>query len=336
MTVLRMTALCIFVLLGMAGCTAENTVTAVGPDAQPSWAIALHGGAGGIPGDQTGKVQQQYLRSLERALTLGVSVLEDGGSSLDAVEQVIRDLEDDPLFNAGKGAVYNHEGRHELDASIMDGATLACGGVASVSTVKHPITVARAVMEQTRHVLLSGAGADRFATELGVDLVDQDYFHTPRRYEQLQRALDRERAADDKGTAGVVALDMHGNLAAGTSTGGITNKMFGRVGDSPLIGAGTYAKNGTCAVSATGIGEEFIRHGVAYSISALMAYGGMSLEQAATRMIDDTLRPGDGGIIAVGQDGRIVMRFNTEGMFRGAADSNGRFEVAIGRAVTPP
>jgi beta-aspartyl-peptidase (threonine type) len=328
---MRATVFCLLITLALAGCTAEDGATTALETEKPDWAIALHGGAGVVPGNMTAEMKQTVSASLERALKIGVVILEEGGTSLDAVEQVIRDLEDDPLFNAGRGAVYNHDGRHELDASIMNGATMACGAVASVSTVKHPITAARAVMEKTRHVLLSGAGADSFAGELGIERVEQEYFHTPRRFEQLQRALEQERDADEKGTAGVTALDMHGNLAAGTSTGGITNKMFGRVGDSPLIGAGTYAKNGSCAVSATGIGEEFIRHGVAYSISALMEYGGMSLEQAATKMIDDTLRPDDGGIIAVGQDGTIVMRFNTEGMYRGAADSSGRFEVLIGR-----
>lgn len=324
-----------FLLTFIWGCGAERqelpSIASEPHGAEPpAWAIALHGGAGTIPRDLPEEQRDRYLAALEAALDLGVQILEAGGTSLDAVENVIRVLEDDPLFNAGRGAVFNHEGRHELDASIMDGQQLACGAVAAVTTVKHPISLARAVMERTRHVLLSGAGADSFAEEIGLERVEQDYFYTPRRYEQLQKALERDAGpVAERGTVGVAALDSHGNLAAGTSTGGLTNKLFGRIGDSPIIGAGTYAKNGTCAVSATGIGEEFIRHGVAHSISALMEYGGLSLQEAASKMIDEALAPGDGGIIAVAQDGTIVSAFNTKGMYRGSADANGHFEVKI-------
>lgn len=310
--------------------------TADGGAPEIEWAIAIHGGAGTIPRTIPEQRKLALRASLEEALRIGRSVLESDGTSLDAVEQVIRFLEDDPQFNAGKGAVFNHEGQHELDASIMDGSNLACGAVAGVKTVKNPIGLARLVMERTRHVLLAGDGADRFATEQGVEQVDQEYFFTQRRYDRLQRILEEEEQKGEVqgrggGTVGAVALDTHGNLAAGTSTGGLTNKMYGRVGDSPIVGAGTYARNGACAVSATGTGEEFIRHGVARSVSALMEYGDTTLDQAAHRLIHETLRPGDGGIIAVGQDGTIVMEFNSSTMARGAADSSGRFEIAIWR-----
>jgi len=295
-----------------------------------AYAIAIHGGAGTIPKSIEPERRDAYIASLEQALGIGQNILDQGGKSLDAVEQVIRFLEDDPLFNAGKGAVFNHEGGHELDASIMDGATLGCGAVAGVMTVKNPISLARGVMERTQHVLLSGTGAERFADEQGVERVDQEYFFTQRRYDALRKILEGEAQAEAvKGTVGAVALDRHGNLATGTSTGGLTNKMFGRVGDSPIIGAGTYAKNGTCAVSATGKGEEFIRHGVAHSISILMELDGLSVDEAVERVIGQTLREGDGGVIAVAQDGSIAMGFNTLGMYRGAADSTGRFEVVI-------
>jgi beta-aspartyl-peptidase (threonine type) len=309
----------------LAGCFSGGTPDPTALD----YALAIHGGAGTISKSLPDSEREAYLDSLRQALRIGTSILDEGGTSLDAVEQVIRLLEDDPRFNAGRGAVFNHDGGHELDASIMDGATLGCGAVAGVTTVRHPISLARLVMERTRHVLLSGAGADRFAQEMGVERVDPDYFFTERRFEQLQRALRKQEAAAEKGTVGVAALDRQGNLAAGTSTGGLTNKKHGRVGDSPIIGAGTYADNATCAVSGTGIGEEFIRHGVAHSISELMQHRGLSVEEAARRVVHERLRPGDGGIIAVDRRGAIAMVFNTEGMYRGAADSSGRFEVMI-------
>jgi beta-aspartyl-peptidase (threonine type) len=289
------------------------------------WAIAIHGGAGSVDSSLPDEQREAYLSALQTALNAGKRRLEQGGSSLDAVEDVIVILEDDPLFNAGRGAVFNAEGEHELDASIMDGSSLACGGVAGVRTVKNPIRLARAVMERTRHVLLAGAGAEAFADEVGVERVDPSYFDTENRRRALERALEEEQ----HGTVGVVALDRSGNLAAGTSTGGLTAKKFGRVGDSPIIGAGTYADNNRCAVSGTGIGEEYIRHSVAYAICALMADRGMTLQQAVDRTIDETLRPGDGGVIAIDPGGHIAMRYNTASMLRGAADSSGRFEVKI-------
>ena len=239
----------------------------------------------------------------------------------------MRFLEDDPLFNAGKGAVYTHEGTHELDAAIMDGRDLSCGSVAALKTVKNPISLARMVKEKSPHVFMVGEGAERFASEMKVERVPNTYFDTPKRHEQWQAAL--KEAEKDKDTVGAVALDVHGNLAAATSTGGLTNKRFGRLGDVPVIGAGTYANNRTCAVSATGYGEEFIKHTVAHDISALMEYGGLTIQQAADRVIHQKLKPGDGGVIGVARDGSIALVFNSEGMYRGAADSSGRFEVKI-------
>ncbi len=295
------------------------------PSGRPAWALAIHGGAGAIPADAPEAEKRAYLASLRRVLELGRSVLAEGGTSLDAVERVIAALEDDPLFNAGKGAVLNREGEAELDASIMDGATLACGAVAAVRTVKNPIQLARRVMEKTPHVLLAREGAERFAEAQGLSLVPPAYFVTERR----QRQWEQWRASQGGGTVGAVALDRYGNLAAGTSTGGLTGKMPGRVGDSPIIGAGTYAANATCAVSGTGRGEEFIRHGVARRIALLMELRGLDVEEAARQVVHEVLRPGDGGVIAVDRHGHIAMEFNTPGMFRGAADATGRFEVAI-------
>jgi beta-aspartyl-peptidase (threonine type) len=291
------------------------------------WALAIHGGAGTIPKDIPESEKKAYLASLSRALTIGKDILAKGGTSLDAVQAVVRDLEDDPLFNAGKGAVYTHEGTHELDAAIMDGRTLACGSVAALKTVKSPIGLARLVMEKSPHVFLVGEGAEAFATEMKVERVDNKYFDTPKRYLQWQEELKKEHK--DKDTVGAVALDQQGNLAAATSTGGLTNKRFGRLGDVPVIGAGTYANNRTCAISATGIGEEFIKHTVSHDISALMEYGGLTLQQAADKVIHQKLKPGDGGVIGVAHDGSIALVFNSEGMYRGAADANGRFEVKI-------
>jgi beta-aspartyl-peptidase (threonine type) len=298
------------------------------------WALAIHGGAGVIAkGMEPAKVKE-YTDGLECALAAGQAVLAKGGAALDAVEQVVRLLEDDPHFNAGKGAVYTHDGGHNLDAAIMDGRTLACGAVAGLTTVRNPISLARLVMEKTPHVFLAGEGAEQFAAAMQVERVAPTWFDTPERYRQWQQALEKERAnqpsaAKEKGTVGAVALDREGNLAAATSSGGMTNKRWGRIGDVPVIGAGTYASNRTCAVSCTGTGEEFIRHTVARDIAALIEYRGLPLQEAAEEVVQRKLRKGDGGIIAVGADGAIALVFNTEGMFRGAADSGGRFEVHI-------
>jgi beta-aspartyl-peptidase (threonine type) len=318
--------------------TAQEPPEASSPH-RPRWAIAIHGGAGTVPKNIPEAERDAYLNSLTAALRLGQGILQRVGSSLDAVETVVRFLEDDPLFNAGKGAVFTHDGKHELDAAIMDGRDLSCGSVAELRTVKNPITLARLVMEKSPHVFLVGEGAERFATEMKVERVPNEYFSTPKRYAQWQDALKEEaakaaaqKAADpkkDKDTVGAVALDMQGNLAAATSTGGLTNKLWGRLGDVPVIGAGTYANNQTCAISATGIGEQFIRHTVAHDVSALIEYAGLTLQQAAEKVIREKLKPGDGGLIAVGKDGAIALVFNSEGMYRGAADAGGRFEVKI-------
>ncbi|MFL6293913.1 MAG: isoaspartyl peptidase/L-asparaginase family protein [Thermoanaerobaculia bacterium] len=302
------------------------------PPAKPSWSLAIHGGAGTIPKDIPESEKEEYLKSLRAALEVGRQVLAGGGTSLDAVERVVRTLEDDPLFNAGKGAVFTHEGTNELDSAIMDGRDLSCGSVAGLKTVKNPVSLARMVMEKSPHVFMVGEGAERFADEMKVERVDPKYFFTQKRWDDFQKKLQEEakkEAEKDKDTVGAVALDVHGNLAAATSTGGMTNKRFGRLGDVPVIGAGTYANNRTAAISATGWGERFIRHTVAHDISALMEYKGLTLQQAADEVIHRKLEKDDGGVIGVAHDGSIALVFNSEGMYRGAADSNGRFEVAI-------
>lgn len=293
------------------------------------WAIALHGGAGTIPKTLPESRRNEYLASLRKALEIGRDILARGGTSLEAVEKVVLYMEDDPLFNAGKGSVYTNDGKHELEAAIMDGRDLSCGAVAGLRTVKNPITLARLIMERSPHIFMAGEGAEAFATEMKVERVQNDWFDTPRRHEQLQEALRKEREEKPKGTVGAVALDQHGNLAAATSTGGMTNKRWGRVSDVPVIGAGTYANNKTCAISGTGWGEKFIRATVAYDISALMEYSGLSLQQAAEKVIHQKLEKDDGGIVGVARDGSIALVFNSEGMYRGAADSSGRFEVKI-------
>lgn len=333
----------VLMLLALIGLVSACAVAAQDPPPappaglKPAWAIAIHGGAGTIAKTMPEPDQKAYLASLREALDAGKKILEEGGTALDAVEKVVRRLEDDPKFNAGKGAVYDHEGGHELDAAIMDGRTLACGAVGAVRTVKNPVSLARLVMEKTPHVLLIGDGAEKFAVEAGVERVDPAYFDTPYRYEQWQKVLKSEQQkgatkpadAEKHGTVGAVALDRHGDLAAATSTGGLTNKRYGRIGDTPVIGAGTYADNRTCAVSGTGIGEEFIRHAVGHDLSALMAYRGWTLRQAAEEIVLRTLRPNDGGLIAVDRTGNIVLLYNTEGMYRAAADASGRLEAAI-------
>jgi beta-aspartyl-peptidase (threonine type) len=302
------------------------------------YALAVHGGAGIEPDRMTAEQRGDYEKSLAAALERGRAILAEGGTALDAVEQVVRLLEDDPLFNAGRGAVFNSAGAHELDASMMDGRTKACGAVAAVRTVKNPISLARLVMTETRHVLLIGDGAEQFADEMRhrkqIERVENSWFSTPGRRADWERALERERQQkaqqSGKGTVGCVALDRHGNLAAAASTGGLTNKRFGRVGDSPIIGAGTYADNSTCAVSCTGTGEEFIRHAIAFRVSALMSFKDVSLADAVREALAVLPREA-GGLIAVGADGSISMQMNTAGMARAAADSTGRFEVRLGR-----
>lgn len=292
------------------------------------WAIAVHGGAGVITREKlTPDKEALYRAAMQQALDTGSAVLARGGSSLDAVEKTIRILEDCPLFNAGKGAVFTHEGRNELDASIMDGSNLAAGAVTCVTDIKNPISAARRVMTASPHVLLSGQGASEFAREQGLEIVDPSYFYTEERYQQLREALDK----DKHGTVGCVALDKSGNLAAGTSTGGMTGKRYNRIGDTPIIGAGTYANNNTCAVSSTGHGEFFIRYTVAHDISALMEYKGLSLDSAARLVVKEKLvkAGGSGGVICVDKNGNISMPFNSEGMFRGYATSDGKKGIFI-------
>lgn len=292
------------------------------------YTIVIHGGAGTISESIPDSVKQSYLSSLSHALEIGREILANGGTSLEAVEKVIRYFEDDPKFNAGIGAVYTAAGTHELDAAIMDGRNLSCGAVAGVEHIKHPISLAKLVMLKTPHILIAYHGAEEFAKRMGVHLVPNSYFDTPERKQQLDQYIKKMKK-DVHGTVGCVALDQYGNLAAGTSTGGMTGKMPGRIGDSPLIGDGTYANNQTCAVSGTGWGEKFIRNGVAFNISALMAYKGLSLREAVHEIIHNVLQPGDGGVIAVDKNGNYVMDFNTSGMFRGVATSSGVFEVKI-------
>ncbi len=298
---------------------------------RPAYAIVIHGGAGNIsPQFITPDRAEALSAKLSEVLEKGITILKNGGTSLDAVEAVIRIMEDSPLFNAGKGAVFTHEGKNEMDASIMDGNTLNSGAVAGIGDIKNPITAARIVMEKSPHVLLSGAGASRFVSANGAELVDSNYFYTERRWKQLQQQL-KKSGVEKYGTVGCVALDSHGNLAAGTSTGGMTNKRFGRIGDSPIIGAGNYANNNSCAVSATGHGEFFIRYTVAHDISALMQYSGLSVQQAATTVIHHKLKEagGSGGVICVDKAGNISMEFNTTGMLRAYAVANGEMAVKV-------
>jgi beta-aspartyl-peptidase (threonine type) len=306
------------------------------PEEPREWSIALHGGAGVI--DRERRDYEEYFTALEAALELGARELASGTAAVEVVEQVITMLEDDPKFNAGRGAVLTSLRTHELDAAIMDGRTLSCGAVAGIKNVRNPIQLARQVMERSPHVLLVGQGADDFAREIGLRRVQQSYFTTEQRVSEWLDLRRRQQqgggdGAGELGTVGVVALDRFGNLAAGTSTGGLTNKRYGRVGDVPIIGAGTFADNRTVAVSCTGKGEEFIRHGIARALSDRIALTGESLEDAARFLVHETLQPGDGGLIAVDARGALVMEFNTPGMFRGAADSSGRFEVGIWDSV---
>ena len=298
-------------------------------------ALLIHGGAGTIsPEQMTPEMERDLRAGLQRSLDAGRGILESGGSSLDAVTAAVRVLEDDPLFNAGRGAVFTSAGTHEMDAAIMDGRTLRAGAVGAVAHVRNPINLARAVMEKSPHVMLAGNGAENFARELGLEIVDDEYFSTEQRWHALERAraarTEAPSDADRHGTVGAVALDEAGNLAAATSTGGNTNKRPGRVGDSPIIGAGTYANNKTCAVSATGEGEFFMRAVASHDLSALMEYRGMTLEDAARLVIDKVTKlGGSGGLIAVDREGNIALPFSTTGMYRGSIDPEGRSFVGI-------
>ncbi|MBK9401565.1 MAG: isoaspartyl peptidase/L-asparaginase [Bacteroidetes bacterium] len=305
-----------------------------------TYSLAIHGGAGTITRNSlTAEKEQHYRDALLEALVAGESILKSGGSALDAVMQAVMSLEDCPLFNAGRGSVFTATGQHEMDASIMRGDTLDAGAVAGVKGIKNPVVLARAVMEQSEHVMLSGLGAETFAKETGIAFESEKYFYTEQRFQQLQEAiregkvqLDHTLSENKKfGTVGAVAKDQQGNLAAATSTGGMTNKKFNRIGDSPIIGAGTYANNKTCAVSCTGHGEFFIRAVVAYDISCLMEYKGLSLEEACRIVVHDKLvkSGGEGGLIAVDYSGNISLPFNSEGMYRGWLTEKDRPQTAI-------
>jgi beta-aspartyl-peptidase (threonine type) len=317
-----------------------------GASAAPKFMFVIHGGAGAIERSKmTPELESQYRAKLTEALEAGYRILRDNGTGLDAVEAAIRIMEDSPLFNAGKGAVFTSAGTNELDASVMDGRTLSAGAVADLKHIKNPISLARMVMEKSQHVMMVGEGAEAFAKQQGVEMMPQSYFYTERRWQELQRIKEQEKGAPPKksarldnqigeegrhGTVGAVALDMAGNLAAGTSTGGMTNKRFGRVGDSPIIGAGTYADNQSCAVSATGDGEFFIRAAVAHDISAMVGYKGMSVKDAADRALDKVKRlGGTGGVIVLDKDGNFATPFNTAGMYRGHIGPDGKAVVEI-------
>lgn len=318
-------------LLFVSGCQSAPATPSI------NWAIAVHGGAGTMDRNAPPERLQAYEQAMTRALVLGKDMLADGATALAVCEAVVRSLEDNPMFNAGLGAVFNEQGEHELDASIMDGSTMRCGAVAGVRTVKNPVSLARKVMTDTRHVLLAGDGAEKFADVAGVERVANTYFDTEGRRKALQQLLrERERTGSlvpkdrrfDYGTVGCVVRDRDGRLAAATSTGGMTAKKWGRVGDTPILGAGNYADQ-YAAISCTGTGEEFIRHAIARSVTARMAYGGQTLAEATSAVIHEVLQKDDGGLIAVDRDGNIATPFNSTGMYRGVADSNGRFRVAI-------
>lgn len=346
-------------------------ISAFAQDFSDKITLVIHGGAGTITrASMTPEREKAYRDAMNTALEKGYAVLKKGGTSVQAVEAAIHVMEDSPLFNAGKGAVFTNEGKNELDAAIMEGKTLKAGAVAGVTTIRNPISAAIAVMDQSVHVMMAGKGAEQFAKEKGLEIVDPSYFHTEPRYKALERAKAQEKTELDHdgkgakggkedgvkgeikkapktgfrteedliftegkkfGTVGCVALDKYGNLAAGTSTGGMTNKRYGRIGDAPIIGAGTYANNATCAVSATGHGEYFIRTVVAHDISALMEYKGMSLNDAANEVVMRKLveRGGEGGVIAVDRKGNVAMPFNSAGMYRGYIKSDGKREILI-------
>ena len=301
--------------------------------------IVIHGGAGTLPrAEMSGEAERRYRAALGEAIDAGYAVLQGGGTSLDAVTRAVVLLEDNPLFNAGRGSVFTHDGRNELDASIMEGQTLKAGAVCGLTRIRNPVELARAVMESSEHVMLAGAGAEEFATSLGIPFVPQNYFHTPERWQQLERIRSGEfglsgHTISHVGTVGAVALDTHGHVAAATSTGGMTGKRFQRIGDSPIIGAGTYADDRSCAVSATGHGEIFIRAAVAHDVCARMRFGGRTVGEAARQVIFGELAAlgGEGGVIAIDPRGEIAMEFKSEGMFRASRKAGEETQIAIYR-----
>ena len=301
--------------------------------------IVIHGGAGTLPrAEMSGEAEGKYRAALSEAIDQGYAVMQDGGTSLDAVTRAVMLLEDNPLFNAGRGSVFTLDGRNEMDASIMEGRTLQAGAVCGLTRIRNPVELARAVMEKSEHVMLAGAGAEEFAASQGISFVPQSYFHTPERWRQLERIRAGEfglsgHTISHVGTVGAVALDTHGHLAAATSTGGMTGKRFQRIGDSPIIGAGTYADDRSCAVSATGHGEVFIRAAVAHDVCARMRFGGRSVGEAARQVIFGELAAlgGEGGVIAIDARGEIAMEFNSEGMFRASKKPGEETQIAIYR-----
>lgn len=322
------TILLTFLTIFLISTNFEGNCQDIKSNTKPDYVIVIHGGAGNASNrDLNEEQQKEYINKLNEALSIGEEILSNGGTGIEAIEKTINFLEDCPLFNAGKGAVFTHDGHNELDASIMQGIDLNAGAVAGVGNIKNPISAAIKVMTDSKHVLMAGKGASEFAKEQGLEIVDSSYFFTDKRWESLQKILKAEK----HGTVGCVVLDKYGNLAAGTSTGGMTNKRYNRIGDSPIIGAGTYANNNTCAVSATGHGEFFIRYTVSHDISALMEYKNMSLKDAANLVINKKLvdAGGTGGIIAIDKNGNIAMTFNTNMMFRAYAKSTGEKQVAI-------
>jgi beta-aspartyl-peptidase (threonine type) len=345
------------IALAASGCSSTASTAEQAPASQlPAWGIVMHGGAGNFTINDLGDRREPMREAMTAALTAGHKVLAAGGSSLDAVQAAIVVLEDSPLFNAGKGAVFNHEGKNELDASIMDGATKRAGAVAGLKHVKNPILLARLVMEKSPHVMMVGDGAEAFAKEQGMTFVPESYFYTERRWQELQRTLEAEKKKAGQsaalspgeharayfGTVGAVALDKKGDLAAATSTGGMTNKRFGRVGDAPIIGAGTYASNDSCAISSTGHGEYFIRYTVAHDICARVAYSHLSVQASADAVVQDVLKRanGEGGVIGMDRGGNVAASFNSTGMTRGYMGADGhatvRFTTEDAGPLGPP
>src|SRR5690554_3537659 len=342
--------LCFLLLLSCKNPNKHNAedfkVDEIAGSKEDVFGIVIHGGAGTIlKENMSDSLEAAYKEKLKEAISIGHEILKNGGTSLEAVAKTINVLEDSPLFNAGKGSVFTHDATNELDASIMDGATLNAGAVAGVKHIKNPIDLAKDVMQKSEHVMLYGAGAEEFAQSLGYKMMDTSYFYTKSRYESLQRILEKEKTINTEkisfedpyiknskfGTVGCAALDKHGNLASGTSTGGMTNKRWNRIGDAPIIGAGTYANNATCAVSSTGWGEFFIRSVVAFDISAMMEYKGMSLQDAAKEVIHKKVPAlgGDGGIVAIDKNGNVAIEFNTAGMYRASMNADGELKIGI-------
>lgn len=345
-TIMKRISLLVCVCLFVFSCTKSPDKT---PDVKTNeFAIVIHGGAGTIlKKNMTPEKEKLYKETLAEAIKTGHEILKNGGTSLEAVEKTIHVMENSPIFNAGKGAVFTHDETNELDASIMDGKTLNAGAIAGVTDIKNPISAAKLVMTNSEHVMLSGTGASEFAKEQGLEIVDPSYFYTEGRFKSLQRIKEKEKTELDHdgktafydpmikdskfGTVGCVALDKHGNIVAGTSTGGMTNKRWNRIGDAPIIGSGTYANNETCGVSSTGWGEYFIRAQVAHDISALIDYKGLSLKEATTEVIQNKLTKlgGTGGVVALDKNGNMVFEFNTAGMYRASMDDDGNLVVQI-------